>query len=80
MYRGIGLPRKDFGNFDEVRGISDMLRNLSFSMDERASKLARSEVVSPLGERDEEYLPAMSSDEDEDEGEDDDDEDDDDLA
>ncbi|KAL9069176.1 MAG: hypothetical protein Q9161_005699 [Pseudevernia consocians] len=80
IYRGIDLPRKDFGNVDKMRGISDMLRNLSFSINERASKLARSEVVSPLGERDEKYLPAMSSDEDENESEDEDDEDDDDLA
>ena len=65
MHRGVDLPRKDFGSVREIRGMSDLLRNLSFSLNDRASRLARSEVVSLLKERDGDYLPAVSSEEDE---------------
>ena len=60
LHRGVGLPRKNFENVEEVRDLSNLLRNLSFSLDERESRLARREVVSPLGERDSEYVPAVS--------------------
>ena len=56
LYRKIGLSRKNFENVAEMCKLSNLLRDLSFNLKTRASRLARHKPISSLSEPDSKYI------------------------
>ena len=61
LYRKIGLSRKNFENVAEMRKLSNLLRDLSYNLKTRASRLARHEPISSLSEPDSKYMSMKST-------------------